>query len=42
MGDSSAEKLQKQLDLGQKYLEEMNYEEVVVAFEAAIEIDPRE
>ncbi len=39
-GDSSAEKLQEQLDLGQKYLEEMNYEEAVVAFEAAIEIDP--
>ncbi len=39
-GGSSAEKLQKQLDLGQKYLEEMNYEEAVVAFQAAIEIDP--
>ncbi len=39
-GGSSAEKLQKQLDLGQKNLEEMNYEEAVVAFEAAIEIDP--
>ncbi len=39
-GGSSAEKLQKQLDLGQKYLEEMNYEEAIVAFEAAIEIDP--
>ncbi len=39
-GGSSAKKLQKQLDLGQKYLEEMNYEEAVVAFEAAIEIDP--
>ncbi len=40
LGDLSAEKLQKQLDLGQKYLEEMNYEEAVVAFETAIEIDP--
>ncbi len=39
-GGSSAKKLQKQLDLGQKYLEEMNYEEAVVAFQAAIEIDP--
>jgi len=39
-GGFSAEKLQKQLDLGQKNLEEMNYEEAVVAFEAAIEVDP--
>ena len=32
--------LQEQLDLGQRYLEEMNYEEAIVAFNAAIEIDP--
>lgn len=34
-------KLKKQLDLGQKYLAEMNYEESVIAFNRAIEIDPR-
>lgn len=32
--------LQEQLDLGQRYLEEMNYEEAIVAFNTAIEIDP--
>ncbi len=40
LGSSSVKELQKQLDLGQKYLEEINYEEAVVAFKAAIEIDP--
>ena len=34
------EKLQKQLDLGNKYLEEMDYEQALVAFEAALDIDP--
>ncbi|MBD5460148.1 MAG: tetratricopeptide repeat protein [Lachnospiraceae bacterium] len=34
-------KLQEQLELGQKYLSEMNYEQAVVAFHQAIEIDPK-
>lgn len=33
--------LQKQLDLGERYLSEMNYEEAVVAFERAIELEPK-
>jgi len=32
-------RLSRQLDLGQKYLEEQNYEQAVVAFNEAIEID---
>ena len=39
-GDSSA-KWQEQYDLGQKYLTEGNYEEAILAFTAAIEIDPK-
>lgn len=39
--NSDTVKLKKQLDLGQKYLAEMNYEEAVVTFNQAIEIDPR-
>ena len=34
-------RFRKQLNLGQRYLSEMNYEEAVVAFNQAIEIDPR-
>lgn len=34
-------RLQQQLDLGYKYLEELNYEQAIAAFEAAIEIDPK-
>ena len=33
-------KLQAQLDLGEKYISEMNYEQAIVAYEAVIEIDP--
>ena len=40
LGNSSAGRLKEQLELGQKYLEEMKYEEAVVAFNNAIEIDP--
>ena len=32
---------QEQYDLGMKYLEEGSYEEAILAFTAAIEIDPR-
>ena len=39
-GDSSA-KWQERYDLGQKYLTEGNYEEAILAFTAAIEIDPK-
>lgn len=38
-GDSDG-KLQEQLDLGAKYLEEMDYEQALVAFHAALEIEP--
>lgn len=37
----SDRKLQKQLDLGAKYLEEMDYEQALVAFNAALEIEPK-
>lgn len=35
------ENLAKQLELGQKYLQEMNYEEAIIAFNKVIEIDPK-
>ena len=41
-GKSTAEKWQEQYDLGQQYLLEENYEEAIVAFTAAIEIDPKQ
>ena len=31
----------EQLSLGEKYLNEMNYEEAVIALQAAVEIDPK-
>ena len=37
---SKAERVQEQLDLGQKYLTELNYTEAILAFTQAIEIDP--
>ena len=40
-GDSSA-KWQEQYDLGQKYLTDGNYEEAILAFTAAIDIDPKQ
>lgn len=40
-GKSAQEKWQEQYDLGMKYLLEENYEEAVVAFTAAIEIDEK-
>ena len=42
LGGNNTSKFQKQYDLGMKYLEEGNYEEAIVAFTAAIEIDPRQ
>ena len=33
---------QEQYDLGMRYLEEGNYEQAIVAFTAAIEIDPNQ
>ena len=35
-----AAKLEDKLDLGKKYLEELNYDEAIAAFDEAIEIDP--
>lgn len=41
-GKSTEEKWQEQYDLGQQYLLDENYEEAIVAFTAAIEIDPNQ
>lgn len=41
MYNSPANQLSRQLNLGQKYLEEENYEQAVVAFLKAIEIDDK-
>lgn len=41
-GKSTEEKWQEQYDLGMKYLDEQNYEEAIVAFTAAIEIDSKQ
>ncbi|MCD8196573.1 MAG: tetratricopeptide repeat protein [Lachnospiraceae bacterium] len=41
-GKSMADRWQEQYDLGQKYLLEEDYEAAIVAFTAAIEIDPNE
>ena len=38
--NSSVNRLSRQLDLGQKYLEEQNYEQAIAAFNEVIEIDP--
>ena len=40
-GQDAAAAWQEQYDLGVKYLSEGNYEEAVIAFTAAIEIDPK-
>lgn len=39
--NSAERRLAEQLELGRKYLEEMDYEQAIVAFEAAIAIDPK-
>lgn len=39
--NTPANSFSRQFDLGQRYLEELNYEQAVVAFNKAIEIDPR-
>ena len=38
--NSPENRISRQLDLGQKYLEEQNYEQAVVAFNEVLEIDP--
>jgi len=40
LGDGGG-KLQEQLDLGAKYLEEMDYEQALMAFQAALSIEPK-
>ena len=40
-GGKSSAKFQEQYDLGFRYLAESNYEEAILAFTAAIEIDPK-
>jgi len=39
--NSPENRMSRQLDLGQKYLEEQNYEQAIVAFNEVIEIDDR-
>lgn len=39
--NSAERRLADQMELGQRYLEELDYEQAVVAFEAAIAIDPK-
>ena len=39
--NSKGRRLQRQLDLGNRYLSEMDYEQAISAFNAAIAIDPR-
>ena len=41
-GKSAADRWQEQYDLGAQYLLEENYEQAIVAFAAAIEIEPKE
>lgn len=38
--NTPSNRLSRQLDLGEKYLEEQNYEQAIVAFDEAIKIDP--
>ena len=40
-GQSQEVRWQEQYDLGVRYLSEGNYEEAIIAFTAAIEIDPK-
>ena len=39
--NSPERRLQEQLELGSRYLEELDYDRAIAAFEVAIEIDPR-
>ena len=41
VGGGRGKKLQEQLDLGNKYLDEMDYERALVAFNAVLKIDPK-
>ena len=40
-GQSQESRWQEQYDLGMRYLSQGNYQEAVIAFTAAIEIDPK-
>ena len=39
--NSQSARLKECLDLGQKYMTEMNYEEAIIAYNKALEIDPK-
>ena len=41
VANSNERKMTEQLEMGQKYLDEMDYEQAIVAYETAIEIDPK-
>ena len=40
LGGNSGKKLAEQLDLAEHYMDELDYEAAIAAYEAAIEIDP--
>ena len=40
-GRSINQQIKEQLELGQKYLAELNYEEAVIAFQKVIELDEK-
>ena len=40
LSKSGNRKLQEQLDLGEKYISELKYEQAIIAYESAIEIEP--
>lgn len=40
-GKSIEEQIQEQLELGQRYLSEANYEEAIVAFQQVLELEPK-
>ncbi len=39
--NSSGQRVKRQLSLGEKYLEEMNYEDAIIAYNLVLEIDPK-
>ena len=40
-GNNPERKLEKQLELAQRYLEDLDYEQAIATYEAALEIDPK-
>lgn len=40
-GENEQKQIAEQLELGQKYLSELNYEQAIIAFQKVIELDPK-